>query len=101
MAGARQQRLVTMAAKQISVDIEKPIGLAFKESKAAGGGLVVTVGAIFAKRMAADANTHCPSTITHLRQRILVKQDRIRHLGSLRSVRIIAGHLTLRSLVSP
>mmetsp|Transcript_5476 Transcript_5476/g.15689 ORF Transcript_5476/g.15689 Transcript_5476/m.15689 type:complete len:250 (-) Transcript_5476:322-1071(-) len=42
VAGARQQRLVTMAAKQISVDIEKPIGLAFKESKAAGGGLVVT-----------------------------------------------------------
>ena len=32
------------AAKQIQVDIEKPIGLTFKESKAAGGGLVVTVG---------------------------------------------------------
>ena len=31
------------AAKQIQVDIEKPIGLTFKESKAAGGGLVVTV----------------------------------------------------------
>lgn len=27
----------------LQVDIEKPLGLNFKESKAAGGGLVVTV----------------------------------------------------------
>lgn len=33
---------VVAAGKQIPVDIEKPVGLAFKESKAAGGGLVVT-----------------------------------------------------------
>jgi hypothetical protein len=37
------RQAVVAAAKQISVDIEKPVGLAFKESKAAGGGLVVTV----------------------------------------------------------
>lgn len=36
------RQAVVAAAKQISVDIEKPVGLAFKESKAAGGGLVVT-----------------------------------------------------------
>lgn len=35
--------VIRAAAKQIQVDIEKPIGLNFKESKAAGGGLVVTV----------------------------------------------------------
>lgn len=34
--------VIRAAAKQIQVDIEKPIGLNFKESKAAGGGLVVT-----------------------------------------------------------
>jgi rubredoxin len=38
----RQQLAVHAAAKQISVEIEKPIGLGFKESKAKGGGLVVT-----------------------------------------------------------
>ncbi len=40
-----QQQVVLAAGKQISVDIEKPVGLGFTESKAAGGGLVVTVGA--------------------------------------------------------
>ena len=39
----RPQLAVRAAGKQIPVDIEKPIGLSFKESKAAGGGLVVTV----------------------------------------------------------
>jgi len=33
---------IRAAAKQIQVDIEKPTGLNFKESKAPGGGLVVT-----------------------------------------------------------
>lgn len=41
------RQVVVAAAKQISVDIEKPVGLAFKESKAAGGGLVVTVRFVF------------------------------------------------------
>ncbi len=40
-----QQQVVRAAGKQISVDIEKPVGLGFKESRAAGGGLVVTVSA--------------------------------------------------------
>ena len=43
VAAARTPQLVVRAAQQISADVEKPIGLTFKESKAKGGGLVVTV----------------------------------------------------------
>jgi hypothetical protein len=43
VAAARAPQLVVRAAQQISADVEKPIGLTFKESKAKGGGLVVTV----------------------------------------------------------
>ena len=42
-AAARAPQLVVRAGQQISADVEKPIGLTFKESKAKGGGLVVTV----------------------------------------------------------
>jgi rubredoxin len=42
VAAARAPQLVVRAAQQISADVEKPIGLTFKESKAKGGGLVVT-----------------------------------------------------------
>lgn len=41
-ASRRPQLAVRAAGKQVSVDIEKPIGLKYKESKAKGGGLVVT-----------------------------------------------------------
>ena len=42
-----QQQVARAGGKQISVDIEKPVGLGFKESRAAGGGLVVTVRAVY------------------------------------------------------
>lgn len=46
VAAARRPLPAVCAAKQIPVEIEKPIGLGLKESKAKGGGLVVTVSAV-------------------------------------------------------
>lgn len=55
VAVARAPQLTVRAGQQISADVEKPIGLTFKESKAKGGGLVVTV------RLGLQAVQLCPA----------------------------------------
>jgi hypothetical protein len=49
------------AAQQISADVEKPIGLTFKESKAKGGGLVVTVSSLDVQLAAATSESRATS----------------------------------------
>lgn len=69
IAAQAPQLVVRAAGQQISADVEKPIGLTFKESKAKGGGLVVTVRAFLcpgfgSRKGQVSAAERCPPRLT-------------------------------------